>query len=101
MSQRSICGKTSRQVVMHNNRNSQFSCKYCPFHHFFTCTCSSIQIMSLNFTRLSLSLINCFRTKDKTVSPAHEWLGIYVLIILGKIESTTETFVNCSTIVFG
>lgn len=39
--------------------------------------------------------------KKKGFSPTRKWLGVHILIILGKIKSTTKTLISSSNIVLG
>ena len=48
------------------------------------------------YVPLDSDILACFK-----ITPAHEGLRVDVLIVLGEIQTTAQTLVDCTTIILG
>ncbi len=85
---------------MHDDRHAQLFGKFRAAVHLFRGWSGHVQVVTFTFTGFTLGTVNGFRHVFETVTPAHERLGVNVLVILGEIQTTAKPFITGAAIVF-
>ena len=45
--------------------------------------------------------VDCLYTIEEAITPAHEGLGVDVLVVLDKVQTAAQSFVNDATVIAG
>ena len=75
--ERGVCREPTSDVVMHDDRHAKHLSGFSTVEHSFTGASSSVEVMTFDFSRLGLGLVNSLCHEQETVSPSHEGLRVH------------------------
>ena len=100
LGQTGIGGKTTGDVVVHDDRLTQFLGELGPLVHLFGGVGGAVEVVPLLLAGFLLGRTHGLSHELETVLPALEGLGVDVFVVLGEVETAAQALVNNPTVVF-
>ena len=85
--------------VDHDDDAAEFFGEFCSFVHVFHCCSSDVHVVAFDLAGFGTGTVDSFHTVEEAITPAHEGLGVDVLVILDKIQTAAQSLVDDATVI--
>ena len=99
--QRGVRGEAHGEEVGHDDRRAKFPGELGPLVDILHRPGRHVQVVSLALAGLALRLPHGFHGELETVAPAHDRLGVDVLVVLGEVQAAAQQLVDRAAVVAG
>ena len=91
--------EATSDVVVHDDGCADFFGVLSALVHLFRCRRGHIEVVAFTLSGFVFGLKGGLLHEIETLAPTHEGLAVDVLVILGEVKTTAQTFVHCSAVV--